>query len=187
MYKYLVSFGGNLKSEFGSPIESLKHAIGKLELMGLSVQKKSRWYSSISFPDTSSPNYINGCLKIICKYDPYDTIKRLKVIEKEMGRVINQRWGSRVCDFDILACKNFILPSFEIYSYWKNLSLNKQVKQRPSVLILPHPRIQDRAFVLIPLLDIEPKWVHPVLGIDLTTMINNLSNEQRSSISLVSD
>ena len=66
-------------------------------------------------------------------------------------------------DLDLIAHGSLILPDLAIYERWRDLPLARQVEQTPEQLILPHPRLQDRGFVLVPLCDIAPDWCHPVL------------------------
>jgi len=73
----------------------------------------------------------------------------------------------------------------EIFREWYNLPLLEQMKKSPKNLILPHPRIQDRAFVLLPLLDIEPNWVHPILRKTAFQMYEELNEQVKNSIQLV--
>ncbi|MBB3984296.1 2-amino-4-hydroxy-6-hydroxymethyldihydropteridine diphosphokinase [Sagittula marina] len=84
-------------------------------------------------------------------------------IEADFGRARLQRWGSRTLDLDLLAVGDTILPDPETYDTWQRLTPQEQTCQTPDQLILPHPRLQDRAFVLVPLMDVAPTWQHPVL------------------------
>ena len=118
MHSYLISFGSNLDSEFGPPMESLKYAINKFPSIGFNVRQQSRWYSSVSYPDPKNPRYVNGCLEMICGFEPSEVLRKLQIIEQKLGRTIDKRWGSRTCDFDILSCKNFILPNKKVFNYW---------------------------------------------------------------------
>ena len=78
-----------------------------------------------------------------------------------------------------------VWPNEEIFRKWYNLPLVEQMKKSPKNLILPHPRIQDRAFVLLPLLDIEPNWIHPILRKTAFQMYEELNEQVKKSIQLV--
>ena len=81
--------------------------------------------------------------------------------------------------------KGQVLPSNEVFQYWFDLSLGEQKSKIPSELILPHPRIQDRVFVLSPLLDIEPNWIHPVLNKTVAQLYEELPGQTKKDIQIV--
>lgn len=70
----------------------------------------------------------------------------------------------RTLDLDLIALGSWVLPDRAGYQYWLDLPLEQQMVETPDKLILPHPRVQDRGFVLVPLCDVFPDWVHPILG-----------------------
>ena len=73
-------------------------------------------------------------------------------------------------------------PNINEFSYWSELPLERQLKEAPDTLILPHPRLHQRAFVLGPLMDIAPDWVHPVLQLSVKEMYAQLSPKEREEI-----
>lgn len=92
-----------------------------------------------------------------------------------MGRRRDTRWGARGIDIDLLAGDDgAVLPSVEQQTRWRTLSLADQQTLTPDELILPHPRLQDRAFVLIPLAEIAPDFRHPVTGQGILDMVAHL-------------
>ncbi len=100
-----------------------------------------------------------------------ELLSRLHKIEANFGRQRTQRWGMRTLDIDLLALGDAVLPDAATQTRWRNLEPRLQATQTPTDLILPHPRMQDRAFVLVPLADVAPEWRHPLLHLTVTEML----------------
>ena len=178
----LISFGANIPGPLGCPAETLNRAIKEFQYQDLLILKKSQIYSSLAFPDPKKPAYLNGCLQILVNCGPNDVLCKLKAIEKTMGRRTNHRWGSRICDLDLLSFESKVLPSAKIFNHWYRMPLKNQLLEKPDELLLPHPRIQDRAFVLKPLLDVAAGWMHPVHNLTVKEMFNFLPKEERDAV-----
>ena len=112
-------------------------------------------------------------------------LKKLNQIEEKFERQRAARWGVRTLDLDLLALKEQVLPSRKIFQQWFDLPLNEQKKKIPTELVLPHPRIQDRVFVLSPLLDIEPNWIHPILNKTVVQLYEELPEHAKKNIQVV--
>lgn len=164
MNDYLIALGSNLSFAQLSKVEILEKTLFIMRDLEINIIGVSDWWESRAFPVGSGPNYINGVIKASSKLTPDEALQSLKKIEVFFGRNRSERWGSRTLDLDILDCNSMILPTKVIFMKWLSLSVELQLKREPSQLILPHPRIQDRLFVLRPLLEVSPNWVHPVLG-----------------------
>lgn len=182
MAECLISCGANIPGPFGKPSQTLINVFDAMQLESLIILKKSKLYSSVAFPNPEKPSYVNGCVAIEVDCDARAVLDILKNIEIKMGRQPNLRWDSRVCDLDLLSFGNMVMPNNEIFEYWYKMPLNRQIIEKPNELLLPHPRIQDRAFVLKPLMDFASDWMHPVLNLTVRQMFNFLSQDERDSV-----
>lgn len=162
--RYLVALGANLPSSYGEPEISLRHAVNFFAQYDCDLVKLSRFFATPAFPAGNGPDYVNAAAEIDGPGDAADMLARLHAMEAEFGRAREERWGQRVLDLDLLAAGEAVLPDAESHAAWRKLPLSEQIARTPDGLVLPHPRLQDRAFVLVPLAEIAPNWRHPVLG-----------------------
>ncbi|TMV71653.1 2-amino-4-hydroxy-6-hydroxymethyldihydropteridine diphosphokinase, partial [Thioclava sp. BHET1] len=95
-------------------------------------------------------------------------------VEAAHGRARAARWGGRTLDLDLIAVGDLVAPDAEVQASWRALDPQLQRERAPDRLILPHPRLQDRAFVLVPVADVAPEWRHPLLGITVRDMLDRL-------------
>jgi len=114
-------------------------------------------------------------------------LAHLHAIEDELGRVRQQRWGARIIDLDLLSFGAAVLPDPATYHHWASLAPEEQMARTPDRLVLPHPRIADRSFVLVPLAEIAPLWCHPVTGLSVTEMLKARPKEEIEAIQRLSD
>ncbi len=142
----LVALGSNLPGADGrSSLEMCHWAIRRLASHpSLTLQATSAWYRTAPVPASSQPDYINGVVRLSGSIDPEVLLELLHVIESEAGRIRTVPNAARVLDLDLLAA-------------------GSQIIDGPG-LVLPHPRLTERAFVLYPLCDVAPSWRHPQLG-----------------------
>ena len=175
MMEYFIALGSNLETQNLSRLGIINSALGYFSQFNIILIKVSSFWESRSYPDKTQPNFVNAVSQVYSELNPYQILNGLKNIEKKMGRKNNARWGNRVLDLDIIGSGSIILPNKFEFNKWLKMPLYKQIKNQPGELILPHPRIQDRLFVLKPLNEIDPNWRHPVLNKTSLELINRKS------------
>jgi 2-amino-4-hydroxy-6-hydroxymethyldihydropteridine diphosphokinase len=161
----LVALGANLSnSAIGSPLDACEKALDCLTQRGVAVIKRSRWYRSAPVPRSDQPDYINGVALVSSALAPVDLLSLLHDIEAELGRKRERVNEAREIDLDLL-CHGDQVIGWPVSPVCAN-----------NGLILPHPRLHDRAFVLLPLRDVAPDWRHPVSGQGVEAMIRAISS-----------
>jgi|TARA_B110000261_G_scaffold33155_1_gene38233 2-amino-4-hydroxy-6-hydroxymethyldihydropteridine diphosphokinase len=178
----LVALGGNLPSSVGEPGKTLTYAMANLRLCTNSLMYRSRFFSTPCFPVGYGPDYVNGAVEFKFRGEANELLDILHEIEAMFGRARDARWCGRVLDLDLLTFGDIIAPSLNGYAQWRDMPLSQQIQQTPKEMILPHPRLQDRAFVLGPLMDIAPDWRHPVFGLTVRQMYGRLSAADRDAL-----
>lgn len=157
-----LNIGSNLKSIFGDKIKNLNKAIEFIKKEKIKIIRTSNYYQTPSYPNTRYPKFVNMCLKIETSLKPSVLLVKLKKIEIKLGRLKTSKNLPRVCDIDIIDYKG------------KNVKIGK--------LILPHPRMHLRNFVLFPLKEIEPSWSHPKNKKNIGYLVNGLRQKSRLEI-----
>jgi 2-amino-4-hydroxy-6-hydroxymethyldihydropteridine diphosphokinase len=178
----LIALGGNLTSSKGSPEVTLREAVKALEKHGAMIRAVSAFYHTPAFPAGNGPDYVNAAVKISASWTSDQALEIFHKIEAELGRERVRRWGQRTLDIDMIAYDEVVLPNLKTHLNWRELPLDKQIGTTPDELILPHPRMQDRAFVLVPLADVAPDWVHPILGQSVKVMLDALPEVDKSAV-----
>jgi len=115
------------------------------------VSMESSIYETAPWGITDQPAFLNQVIRVETALAPEEVLRNILDIEHELGRVRYERWGARVIDIDLLYYQDLILDTAR--------------------LTLPHPRLQDRLFTLIPLAEIAPDFVNPLLGETSTALI----------------
>ncbi len=157
-----INIGSNLSSRFGSKFDNITIAVNLLIESKVFIKKISNFYETPSYPNTNLPKFLNIGILAETSKNYLELFKIIKLIELKLGRTKTQKNNPRIIDIDIIDFKNKI----------KNTNR----------IILPHPRCHLRNFVLFPILEIDPKWSHPLLKKNAQFLINNLSQKSRIEI-----
>ena len=140
----IVALGCNDKGVWTDCREALEAALSRFRSEGIDVVARSSWWSSQAWPDPNDPPFVNGVVMVRTAHDPHALMAALGRIEEAFGRRRTVQNAPRTLDLDLIA-------------YGREQGYC-------GGLILPHPRAADRKFVMGPLAEIAPDWVHPVVG-----------------------
>ncbi len=162
----IISLGSNVISRWGDSHTTILQALRELESRGVSVLRRSRLYRTLPYGRVDQPVFINAAAAIWTSLSPYALLSIVKKIEARAGRCSSEHWGPRALDIDIIDYNRQILN-------WSQRD-TQFFKCKRFSLILPHPRIETRAFVLQPLLDVAPHWHHPVSGLHAAQLLTRL-------------
>jgi 2-amino-4-hydroxy-6-hydroxymethyldihydropteridine diphosphokinase len=150
-----IALGANLAGRFASPAAAMESAIDALQGPEIALISRSRLYRSAAWPDPSDPEFVNAVIAVETALEPAALLARLHALEAEFGRERRQTNAPRTLDLDIIDYAG-------------------RVSAPGDSPTLPHPRIADRAFVLLPLAEIAPGWRHPVTGAAIAGLIGAL-------------
>ncbi len=179
-----VALGGNAPSSLGDPAATLVAALRRLSGLDESLRPVavSRFYRTPAWPPGSGDDYVNAAALLRTRLPAQAVLDRLHATEAAFGRQRTERWGPRGIDLDLLFLDDAVLPDAAVFAQWRDLPAQRQRSEAPDRLVLPHPRLQDRAFVLIPLGEIAPRWRHPVSGRTVAEMAADLPEAAKTGI-----
>jgi 2-amino-4-hydroxy-6-hydroxymethyldihydropteridine diphosphokinase len=178
----LIGLGSNQPWGQYNSSEILMSSIYALHQNNIAILKISRFYQTPCFPTGAGPDYVNAAVMVNSQVDAPSLLEILHLVEKGKDRTRPERWGKRTLDLDLLFFGADILPNLQLYDKWRHLPQDWQRRVAPDRMIVPHPRLQDRSFVLGPLMDIAPDWRHPVLDQSVTQMFSALDQGLREEL-----
>ena len=157
MSQILIGMGANYPGPWGAPSQTIDRALRELDGQGVWLRAVSNFYETAAVGRAGQPAYVNAVALVETAMPPEALLRRLKQIERGSGRRGGSPWGPRTLDLDILDFKGRV-------QNWQG-SAPQFARAGPRPLVLPHPWIEKRPFVLRPLLDVAPDWRHPVTRI----------------------
>jgi len=166
-----LSLGSNLSSKHGNRFNNIDLAISLLKKNTIKVILKSSYYETPSYPDKTNPKFINVVISISSNLNLSELASKIVLVEKSFDRKRNKKNEPRACDIDIIDYENKVI----------NFEYNGQE------FIVPHKKICERNFVLIPLQEIAKHWKHPKNHQHIKDLVERLSLEDKKSILKVSN
>ncbi len=180
--KAVIALGSNVACGTLSSEEIVKTAISAITDESVELLAASKLYATPCVPKGAGPDYINAVVVVQTTVVAKDLLARLHQIEADFDRRREGRWASRTLDLDLLDFGGSVVPDLQTWKSWYDLPFTEQKTRFPDCMILPHPRIQDRGFVLVPLTEIAPEWRHPVLGRSASELLAELTEDQLAGI-----
>ncbi len=150
--KLVLSLGSNLGNRYAYLQQAIVSINEAFDTIGLVAQ----FYQSPPWGDTNQSSFLNTAMVLETTYTPDHCIRLLQEIEAEIGRTKTRKWGPRTIDIDILFYEDEIIS-------------------KPNLQV-PHPHLQDRAFVLVPLHDLVPNFKHPVYTMTIREMLHKIED-----------
>ena len=166
-FNCLISLGANVPGPWGSPPATLCRSLSILEKNHLNIVARSRIYRSPPHPGAGlMPDFYNAVVLAQTKFSVGGLLRLFKRIERRAGRRVRGRWAARTLDIDILDYGGRILN-------WP------VINRAGGALVLPHPLMHRRGFVLVPLDEVAPRWRHPVLGLTAGALLRRRPDLRR--------
>ena len=157
----VVALGANLDSLAGPPARTMTAALGALAQNGVKIVAASAFYATPAWPDPNDPPYVNAVIRVETAHSPKALMDILHEIESAYGRTRSAKNAPRTLDLDLIDYQG-------------------RVEEGPPAL--PHPRMAQRAFVLVPLSDVAPDWRHPVTDRSVADLVAALPEESRAAV-----
>ena len=156
----LLAFGSNEAGAWGVPEVAITRAFAELRRHGVRLDRVSKIIATAPLGPQPQPPYANAVAAGRTMRDPEALLVLLKNLEAAAGRRPGPRWGPRPLDIDILDYAGLVQGWDVVHD-----------PEHPAHLVLPHPELHRRSFVLEPMLEVAPDWRHPVLGLTVEQML----------------
>jgi len=153
----LIALGANLPSPAGPPTATLRAALARLEERGVKILSVSSFYETPAWPDPAQPAFVNAVAAVESTLQPVELLTLLHGVETDFGRLRSAPNAPRTLDIDLL---------------------DYDGKRMADGVMLPHPRMAERSFVLVPLAQVAPNWRHPVTGEAVRDLLIRLSDRE---------
>lgn len=160
----LIALGANLPSRCGAPEQTLKKAVADIQARGIRVVKQSSIWKTAPVPVSDQPWYRNAVIRVETNLPAFELLGLLHSIEDDFGRMRTVKNAPRLLDLDLLAYNTDLINEEGVF--------------------IPHPRMHNRGFVLRPLEEVAPQWVHPVLKRSVADLIKALPANEETEKSL---
>ncbi|MCY3413850.1 MAG: 2-amino-4-hydroxy-6-hydroxymethyldihydropteridine diphosphokinase [Candidatus Heimdallarchaeota archaeon] len=157
MVAVLLGIGTNV----GNRLENLQQCIQGISVFG-TVISLSPVYETLPWGFEDQADFLNMCVEIETEKPPLELLTEIKLLEKRLGRKKTFNWGPRIIDIDILLYGSVVIETEN--------------------LIIPHPEMIHRAFVLVPLADIAGQWIHPIKGKSISALVEEINQDGISRI-----
>lgn len=180
---HLMALGSNATEDISSCVLLLKEALQRIKAAGAGAPRSGSIWRTPAYPAGAGPDFANACAVLENDLSPRAMLDLLHKVEAAMGRIRRERWGQRVIDLDLLATDGQVLPDRDTVSRWMALPPEDQRRLAPDGLVLPHPRLHERGFVLVPLAEVAPDWCHPLTGKSVRAMLAALDPAETAAIS----
>ena len=165
----LLSLGSNLPPKFGDSKNTILKCYEFFNNNDIKILKKSSFYETFAIPNKSDPKFVNSVISVETRFSPEELIKYILKVEEKFDRKREQINAPRTCDIDIVDFNSEIINIFN-----KNISLE-----------IPHPRLEQRSFVLYPIREIDKNWKSPLSGKKIDQLIENLDAETKKNITII--
>lgn len=147
-----------LGSNMGARLQLLEEAIKNISIQVGKVTSQSSIYETAAWGKTDQPGFLNVAIEVTTALTPLEVLNKALAIEAQLGRVREEKWGTRLIDIDIIFYNNEVLSI-------------------PNQLEIPHPEMQNRKFVLVPLVEIAPELLHPVFHTSISSLLTALDDD----------